>query len=248
MKIALIADIQGNALALQTALQHITSPPNSKLNHIISLGDIASGSQPKQVIQLLQDFECLMIMGNMDAVILDPEPYQGVDESERKFSEMDAWCHAQLSQSDKDYMRNFQSSMNISLDENTQLLACHGSPTSYDDVLVTTTSDNDLAPHFPTDHNTILAVGHMHESLLRRFRNHWLINPGSIGLPHAYTSSGEKSRHPLIAEYAMLTFTNGNLSAAFHQIPYDPILFKQQVLQSGMPHATWFLDQWQLGK
>lgn len=243
MKIALIADIQGNALALQTALTHIQqhSP-----DHIISLGDVASGPQPLEILKLLQAHQCKNVMGNMDAVILNPQPYDGDNETEQKYAEMDQWCFEQLSDADKSYLSRFQATISIPVDDNLQLVACHGSPTSFDDVLVATTPENKLLSFFASDMSTILAVGHMHEAVLHRFRNHWLINPGSIGLPHRFSTTGEKLPYPLVAEYAIVRVTDGYVNVAFHQVPYDGSMFRQAVLGSGMPYAEWFLGQWQV--
>lgn len=241
MRVALIADIQGNSVALETILHELS---DARVDVIICLGDVATGPQPLRVLDMMRDCRCLTVMGNMDDAILTPLPYLGTDPTERKYAEIDQWCHDQLNADDKGYIRDFSPTVNVYLDDAMHLLCCHGSPRSFDDVIIPTTPDTTLQRLLTGFETDILATGHMHVQFLRRFRETVIVSPGSIGLPNP---AGDKNKRPLLAEYAILTFWDGHLSVDFHSQGYSSDRFMQSVLNSGMPHAQWYLDHWYIG-
>ncbi|HEX2620716.1 MAG TPA: metallophosphoesterase family protein [Phototrophicaceae bacterium] len=236
--IAIISDIQGNALALETALDQIYS---ERPDLIVSLGDVASGPEPVAVVELLRQYRCLTVRGNMDDVILNPVPYTGDDETSRNYAEMDLWCSTQLSDVDREFLNSFQPHIAIEMGQSKTLLCFHGSPQSYDDVIESQTPDDVLAQLFTGYSATVMATGHMHRPMLRHFQNMRLLNPGSIGLP----GGGHTLMRP-IAEFALVIATDNALTVSFCSVEYDAQEFQRRVLASGMPHSAWYLTKWRL--
>ena len=71
MRIALISDIHGHYGALEAVLIDIARQP---IDATICLGDVATiGPQPKQVLSKLKQLECMCVLGNHDAALLQPE-------------------------------------------------------------------------------------------------------------------------------------------------------------------------------
>lgn len=239
MRVALIADIQGNALALETVLSDMQ---RYQPDQIVCLGDVATGPNPTDVLQLLRERNCAVVMGNMDAAILDLQPYTGQDADEHKYAEIDSWCAAQLRADDRDYIRSFQSTIIISFGGQCNMLCCHGSPHSFDDVIDSTTSRHDLNVLLSDCDAAIVAVGHMHNPMLRRHRRQWIVNPGSVGLP----GGGKNPPIPLIAEYAVVEVVDKVVCFHFERVGYDRAQFRSRVLSSGMLHAEWYLSQWKV--
>lgn len=63
MKVAIIADIHGNAVALQTALSAIEEESPDR---IICLGDVvANGPQPSESLDIVRELDCPMIQGTL---------------------------------------------------------------------------------------------------------------------------------------------------------------------------------------
>ncbi len=240
VRVAVITDIQGNAVALEHALLHMH---RQGIDEVVCLGDVASGPEPGAVLRALRVHNCRTVLGNMDAVILEPNVYRGVDEAERRYAEMDRWCHAQLSEADKAFMRSFEPTVSVELGDKVTLLGCHGSPLSFDDVIEVTTSEDKLAQFFRGVTAQFLATGHMHNPMLRRYRDATLFNPGSIGLPSPPVRSGKR---PLVASYMVVHRERGATDLTFYNVPYSPKAFKERVLSSGMPHTAWFLRAWKL--
>lgn len=82
-------------------------------------------------------------MGNADETLVSfPEM---LAENVPMYLEVDRWCAAQLSAEDLDYLRGFQPTLELALGDGLALLCCHGSPRSFNDVIVATTPEDDLA-------------------------------------------------------------------------------------------------------
>lgn len=70
MRLALISDIHGNKVALEAVLKTIST---RHITQVVCLGDVAStGPQPCEVIKRLREVGCPIVMGNMDAWLLQP--------------------------------------------------------------------------------------------------------------------------------------------------------------------------------
>ena len=132
-RIAVISDIHGNAVALDAALADIE---RAGVDQIVCLGDaIQGGAQPAQTVARLRDLACPVVMGNADAWLLS-----GVETgSETITEEQEAvrqWSLAQLSEADRAYIAAFTPTVIVPLTPERDLLCFHGSPTSFDDILL----------------------------------------------------------------------------------------------------------------
>lgn len=64
MKIAIISDIHGNCVALDTVLNDING---MEVDRIVCLGDaVQGGPQPAEVVTRLRELDCPVVMGNAD--------------------------------------------------------------------------------------------------------------------------------------------------------------------------------------
>jgi len=233
-RIALINDIQGNAVALETILRQLAG----SVDQIVCLGDLVTGPEPIRVLRLMRQHDVISVRGNMDEVVLNPPTCTGDDESEQKYAEIDAWCAIQLTHVDRVYLEELPLSVSVSVGH-FEMVCCHGSPQSNTDVIDVTTSDNNLENMLSDTQAHIVATGHMHLPMLRYLDERLLINPGSVGLP-----SGGKRLMPTRAEYAVITFVEGTLSVAFHRIEYPFADFERRLMNSNMPHSKWYLSKW----
>jgi hypothetical protein len=65
MRIAVVSDIHGNCLALDTILADLGQHP---VDHIVCLGDaILGGAQPAETASRLRALDCPTVLGNADA-------------------------------------------------------------------------------------------------------------------------------------------------------------------------------------
>ena len=81
MRIALLSDIHGHLVPFEAVLADLQ---NDSPDQIVCLGDVAAtGPRPRAVIERLR--------------ALDPQPYEGDDDTWQRFTEIDQWCAGQLS-------------------------------------------------------------------------------------------------------------------------------------------------------
>jgi predicted phosphodiesterase len=109
------------------------------------------------------------------------------------------------------------------------LLCCHGSPRSFDDWIVASTPDEELAGYLEGVAAPLIAGGHTHQPMLRQFGDQVFLNPGSSGLPFRLPDRRTLS----IAEYAVV----GPDFIEFRQVPFDLAQVVADTQVVGLPHA-----------
>jgi len=128
------------------------------------------------------------------------------------------------------------------------LLACHGSPHSFDEALPPDAADASLADALAGIDADVVAAGHTHMPMARRVGARWLINPGSVGLPYDPIPPDVTTANPPWAEFALLDAdADGSLAIALGRAPYDISPLLAAIRASGMPFAEWCMDGWRAG-
>ncbi len=240
MRLALLSDIHGNLLALETVLAEIAS---LGIDQIVCLGDVAAtGPQPHAAVERVRSLDCPVVMGNTDAHLLRPTPATELSTPEAKLiAEIDLWCASRLTPEDRTSMGTFQPTVALDLPGSGVLLCYHGSPRSFHDQILPTTAHAQLEEWLGPEGPLLYAGGHTHNQMLRRFRNALVINPGSVGLP--FDRFPNAARNPAWAEYAVVTVDSRRLSVDLRRAPYDAVALRAGALASGMPNAeTWAAD------
>lgn len=227
--IVVISDIHGNLEALEAVLSDLE---RSRPDRIVCLGDVAAtGPQPRETIERLRDLGCPTVMGNTDAGLLRPMSAAKTSESARRIQQIDYWCAGQLSPSDVDYLRGFKPTLEVPIDHERTLLCFHGSPRSFNDVIVATTPEDELRRMFNGNQATVMAGGHTHEQLVRQYGGSTILNPGSVGL------------NPPWAEYGLILAGEGSISFELRRVEVTESVARTAI-ESGMPHAEWWAETW----
>ena len=234
MKIAAISDIHGNAYSLGLVLGDLEK---RRVDRVVCLGDtVQGGAQPAETVEALRRLACPIVMGNADAWLLD----EGDDTKEPTTSqqrEVREWTISRLSSSDLDFLRSCQPTVTVDLDAGRRLLCFHGSPHSFDDILLPDTPNETWDQMLGGFSPSIMAGGHTHTQQLRRVREGLFFNPGSVGLAYDYHLSEESYHADPWAEYAILTVEGGEPSVEFRRVPIDVDELVRITRTSGRPHA-----------
>ena len=242
MRLALISDIHGNLVALETVLAAIAQ---QNVDTILCLGDVAlDGPQASEVIERLHQLGCPIVMGNTDAKLLTAHPKQYQDPFSQMTNDIDVWCAQQLTDAHRAYIQTFQSTITLPLPQNRTLLAYHGSPRSFKEFLKPTTPDEVLEEAFAGFHADIMVGGHTHSQMFRRYKDVLVLNPGSVGAALDRVSPLNEVRNSPWAEYALVETNKNDLHVELFRLPFDVEKFIAITLASGMPHAEWSADQW----
>jgi putative phosphoesterase len=240
MRLALLSDQHGNDVAFRAALEDVE---RLGVEEIVCLGDVVQGgSEPAQTLERLAARGCETVLGNADAFLLEvpidsPEPV-----TERQL-EVREWTLSQLTSSHLEQIRSFAPVVRRRLD-GVSLLLCHGSPRSYDDVLLPELDGEALEPFLGHD-VALLAGGHTHLQWTRRIGDALYVNPGSVGISY------DRHADPLVlrplAEWALVTVADGTVAVEFRQVPYAVEDVRAATKRSGRPYADEWAAQWERG-
>lgn len=246
MRVAVISDMHGNDLAFEAVEADIQ---NQKIDQIICLGDaIQGGPQPAEVVQRLRRLNCPVVMGNADAWLISGEETgdEGIPpERLKKMGEVRAWSLSQLTEDDIDFISNFQPTVALQLRDNLELLCFHGSPVSFDDVILPAAPEEDFQKFLGAYAGHILTGGHTHAQQIRRLGEHFFFNPGSVGFAYSHNQPDDDFHADPWAEYAILTAENGQTSLAFCRVPFDVGELIRIYRESGRPFADEAIAQYQ---
>jgi putative phosphoesterase len=242
VRVGLIADIHGNVPALEAVLAELE---REGLDRIVCLGDVAVGPEPRASLERVRELGCPVVLGNWDAAYLGEAPRPvaaAAGDTTKIVNEIHAWWGEQLSADDRAYLSGFEPQLELAID-GVQALCFHGSPRSYDDWIFSTTPDDELRPMFDDDRPQLLLGGHTHVQLVRRWGSSLIVNPGSVGLPFL-SWWPERVRVAPWAEYGIVDADDGRLHVDLRRTTFDVAAFLRSSRSSGMPHADWWADCW----
>ena len=230
LRIALLSDIHGNALALQAALAEIEA---SRPDRLAILGDLVlNGPRPAEVVAAVMDLDAagaLVIAGNTDIAVADGDfaaafPWlDDVPVGQRLAAE---WAREQLSDAQLEYLRRLPAERRVQAGEDL-VLPAHASPGSQTAGLP---SDLDAAATVQAVTRTdarVICCGHTHVADVRELGRKLILNPGSCG--YAFDGSPD-------ACWAMLTLDeDAEPEAQLLRAAYDAQAAAQEVSQRGLP-------------
>ncbi len=218
MRLAVIADIHGNAAALAAVLARIAA---HRPDRILQLGDACNGPlDPAGTAALLRSIHADHVRGNGDRMVgVATEPV--VTASAR-------FARERLSAADRAWLAGWAA---VIADDD--WLACHGSPRSDTEYLVEMVTPTGAVARPPAGIATLLGptaarlilCGHTHlPRAVRLPDGRLVVNPGSVGLP-AYDDE-QPFPHRMEAgsphaRYAVLERTAAGWEASLESVEYD---------------------------
>ena len=243
MRIAVISDVHGNCIGLDAVLSDLHGHPADQM---VFLGDMVQGGpQPAEVVARLRGLGAPVVMGNADAWLLTGQETGSEQPASEQQLEVREWQLARLSAEDRAYIEHFQPTVEIALGGGRALLCFHGSPRSFDDIILPATPEEEfqrlLGPFVPA----LMCGGHTHLQQIRRLGDSFFFNPGSAGFAYSHQQSEQSFKADPWAEYAVLSFEDGRLGLEFRRVPFDVDALIQAYRTSGRPYADAAVEQYQ---
>jgi len=238
--------MHGNDLAFEKVEADVQA---QRIDQIVCLGDaIQGGPQPAEVVQRLRRLNCPVVMGNADAWLI-----RGVETADegipperlKKMGEIRLWSLSQLSEDDIDFISRFQPTVTIQLEDGLELLCFHGSPTSFDDLILPAAPEEEFQKFLAPYAGKILTGGHTHAQQIRRIGDHFFFNPGSVGFAYNHNQPEDEFHADPWAEYAILTAEEGQVSLEFRRIPFHAGELIRIYREGGRPFAEDAIAQYQ---
>lgn len=180
MKLGLLGDIHGNALALESVLASAT---RLGVERLLITGDLVGYYfQPNKVLEMLLPWDKVIVKGNHEemlaSVIKSPSLLAAI---EKKYGIGLRLATEQLSEQQLDELIKLP--MTVEVESNScRVLLCHGSPWDTDQYIYPDAADN-LVNRCGSFNADIIVMGHTHYPMSRMLDSTLLINPGSVGQP-----------------------------------------------------------------
>lgn len=222
MRFAAVADIHGNALALEAVIEDLR---REGIDQVVNLGDVLSGPiDPAGVAARIIPLGWQTVRGNHDRYLIEQEPSE--------MGPTDAVTYTALSATHLDWLRTLPTSMNPF----PGVYACHATPRADDTYWMERVLPNgtirqatraELEAEIDEDSAgyKLLLCGHTHIPRIARLSSgQVLVNPGSVGCP-AYTDElpvpHKMQTGTPNASYAILTQRDERWDVTFRSVPYD---------------------------
>jgi predicted phosphodiesterase len=210
--LALVSDIHGNDDALAAVVADLE---RLGVERVVCLGDaVQGGPQPREVLERLAALAWPVILGNADDFLLQV-PHESPEPITPALLERREGTLAQLDERHLDQIRSFAPTLDVELENGLTLRAFHGSPQSYDDVLLPETPDAEAERRWGGSGADLLSGGHTHLQWTRTIDGALYVNPGAVGL--AYDRFDAEPSPKSVAEYALVT----GGSVEFRQVPWQ---------------------------
>ena len=169
MSLGLVSDAHGNDRALAAVVDELL---RLGVDRAVCLGDmVQGGDEPREVLDRVAALGWPVILGNADDFLLEVSADSPEEVTEAQLAKRE-WTLAQLGDAHLEQIRSFPRTLELG-----KLLAFHGSPRSYDDVLLPE-SEDDAA--WRVDGFDVLAGGHTHRQWTRIVCGALYVNPGAI--------------------------------------------------------------------
>ena len=220
MKIALLADIHGNSIAFDAVMDDIAQ--RGGVDAFWLLGDlVALGPDPVGVLERIKALPGLrVIRGNTDRyTVTGDRPGPGIEAARAdtsllpalvEVSSTFAWTQGMITAGGwLEWLKALPLEMRVELEDGTSFLGVHASPGEDDGSgIQPEAGDAEIAALVANESATLIAMGHTHLPLDRRWKDKQLVNPGAVSL----------SRIPGgLACYAVLDGSAVN----YRQVAYD---------------------------
>jgi diadenosine tetraphosphatase ApaH/serine/threonine PP2A family protein phosphatase len=218
MRVAALYDVHANLPALEAVLDELDGET------ILVGGDVALGPMPKQTLALLRERGATFIRGNCDREVSAP------GEGDEPWTRRARWVHEQLDDEELDFLRGLPHPLPLEVDDLGDVLFCHGSPRSDEEILTAITPPKRLDPILDGVTQDLVVCGHTHAQFDRLVGDRRLVNAGSVGMAY----EGE----PGIAAWALLGPT-----VELRRTPYDVEAAAALIRETGFPDADELVNE-----
>lgn len=212
MRMAVIGDIHGNIYALDCVLNDIQK---KQVDIIVSTGDLVGYlPYPNEVIMRIRENRILVVQGNHDWAIstsdklsLDQLKNMSLQDIQKDASKAYTnWC---ILDENRKYLKNLCSKVVFQC-ENTQMVIVHGGLHKIDEYLY---EDEVVLEKLASDlKEDVLICGHTHCPYIKKIKNKYFINAGSVGKPKHGNSK---------STYVILEVADNEIQGSIEEVAYD---------------------------
>ncbi|MGI5859907.1 MAG: metallophosphoesterase family protein [Tepidanaerobacteraceae bacterium] len=179
MRILIIADIHGNWEALQSIVEAET------YDILICAGDIVDfGSRPRKCVDYIKNNCNIAVMGNHDWAVADNSDPGAVNDTWRSICRKSGFItRKQLGVTNLKYLLDLPVKRHVKINGE-YFFIIHGAPSNpLGKYVERSASVDELDYEFGRVDAKYIIIGHSHFPMLKKIRDKYIINPGSVGQP-----------------------------------------------------------------
>jgi putative phosphoesterase len=230
VRLAVLSDVHGNALALDAVRKGIRA---TRADMILVAGDHAlNGPAPAEAIDAIRELEAdgaLVVQGNTDIAVADfdygaafPWMTDGVSEAIRAAAE---WAHEAIGPERLDWLRRLPAARRVQVGD-TMVVVCHASPSSQTDGFDRALDANIIVERASRTDARVIACGHTHVPDVRDLGWKLIANGGSCG----YVFDGDPT-----ASWALVEVDGDDVSAEIKRTAFDVLAVSNALTARGLP-------------
>jgi predicted phosphodiesterase len=170
VRVAALADVHGNAPALEAVLADVEA---ERPDLIVFCGDVTWGPLPAETYELVRGLNALLVRGNAERALFEPQ------ESERA-----RWIVDRHGAELLKFARGFADHHVVDVDGLGATRFVHGSPRSDEECVTVETPPERVREFLDGVPQSALVTAHTHVGYARELDGVCLLNPGSVGLPY----------------------------------------------------------------
>lgn len=213
VRLAVISDIHGNALALEAVLEDLET---RDVDLLCCAGDLVGyGVYPNEVIAMIRANQIPTVMGNYDEGVGYGRPECGCNYPNPKAAELGhhslVWTKSAVTEGNKAYLRGLLKRLSFTI-HSKRILIVHGSPERVNEYLFEAAPLEAVSGFFESEGVDILICGHTHLPYHRNVNGKSLINAGSVGKP--------KDGDPR-AGYALININESGVESEIIRVAYN---------------------------
>jgi putative phosphoesterase len=185
-RVAAIYDEHGNLPALEAVLADLESVTPDL---IVVGGDVVAGPMPAEVLDRLAALgeSVCFVRGNADREVVAAydngwyvDTMDAADPAERAA----AFAASKIDHEHRNLLASFAERLVVEVEEVGQVLFCHGSPRSDEEIVTAATTEGRLQEILAGVDQDLVVCGHTHAQFDRRVGTKRVINAGSVGMPY----------------------------------------------------------------
>jgi predicted phosphodiesterase len=178
-RVAVLADVHGNAVALAAVLNELE---REQPDAIVHCGDLTWGPLPAETYELLAGRGVLFVRGNADRAVT--ELAERLQDPGSEATPRERWLVEHHEAPLRLLLAAFPETVELEVDGLGDVLFCHGSPRSDEELVTVETPESRLAEAVAGTSAGFIATAHTHVRYERHALGRTLFNPGSVGMPY----------------------------------------------------------------
>jgi len=178
-RVAVLADVHGNAVALAAVLAELE---REQPDAIVHCGDLTWGPLPGETLDLLAGLDVLLVRGNADRSVT--ELAERLQDPAAEATPRERWMVAQHDAPMRALLAAFPPTVELEVDGLGAVLFCHGSPRSDEELVTVETPESRLADALEGTSAGTIATAHTHVRYERQVLGKTFFSPGSVGMPY----------------------------------------------------------------